>query len=119
MPLKELANLPELEIALGIHGRAVTGDNLTLMHISFERGAIVPEHDHVHEQIVNVIEGQLELTVGGEKHLLESGKVMVVPSNVPHSGIAITDVKVIDVFYPVREDFRGTDFSGYSTTDDT
>ena len=43
---------------------------------------------------------------------------MVLPSNVPHSGRAITDVKVIDVFQPVREDFIGAEFSGYGAKQD-
>jgi len=37
----------------------------------------------------------------------------VLEPNVPHSGVAKTDVRVIDVFHPVREDFRGASFGGY------
>ena len=44
---------------------------------------------------------------------MKSGKVMVLAPNVPHSGKALTDVNVIDVFHPVREDFRGASFGGY------
>ncbi|MCP4549367.1 MAG: cupin domain-containing protein, partial [bacterium] len=64
------------------------------------------EHAHDNEQIVNVMEGELELTVEGQKHLLVPGKVLVLPPNVPHSGRAVTDVYVVDTFHPVREDFR-------------
>ena len=60
-----------------------------------------------------VIEGELELTVEGKTHSLVPGVVMVLPPNVPHSGRAVTDVKVVDVFHPAREDFRGDSFGGY------
>ena len=117
MPLIILDELNELQIAEGILARAVTADNVTVAHVNIKAGAVVPNHQHIHEQIVNVIEGELELTVDGDKHLLTPGKVMVLPPNIPHSGRAVTEVKVIDVFYPIREDFQGTSFAGYPQTD--
>jgi quercetin dioxygenase-like cupin family protein len=86
---------------------------MTVAHVKLDAGAILPEHEHVHEQVVNVIQGELELTADGVSHSLTPGKVMVLAPNVPHSGRAVTDARVIDVFHPVREDFRGTSFSGY------
>ena len=113
MPLVILSDRPELKVAQGIQARAVNTENLTVLHVRIDKGAMLPEHAHVNEQVVNVIEGQLELTVERETFILEPGKVMVLPSNVPHSGKALTDVKVVDVFYPAREDFRGSSFGGY------
>jgi quercetin dioxygenase-like cupin family protein len=113
MTLLNLSELPPLEIAPGIVGRIVTATNMTVAHVSLAAGADLPEHFHVHEQVVNVIEGELELTVEGKTHVLVPGTAIVIPSNVPHSGRAITDVKVIDVFQPVREDFIGAEFAGY------
>jgi quercetin dioxygenase-like cupin family protein len=113
MPFVKLDNLPALTIAPGINGRIVTGDNLTVAHVTIIAGSILPEHSHVHEQVVNVIEGVLELTVEGEIYNLVPGTAMILPPNIPHSGKAVTDVKVIDVFHPVREDFIGDSFAGY------
>jgi quercetin dioxygenase-like cupin family protein len=113
MPFLKLDELPPLEIAPGIIGRIVTADSMTVAHVTITAGSILPEHAHVHEQVVNVVEGELALTVDGETYSLVPGTAMVLPSNVPHSGKAITDVRVVDVFHPVREDFVGTDFAGY------
>jgi quercetin dioxygenase-like cupin family protein len=115
MPFLDLNKLPALEIAPGIVGRIVTADSMTVAHVSIVAGSVLPEHEHVNEQVVNVIEGELQLTVGDEKHSLVPGTAMVLPSNVPHSGKAITDVRVIDVFHPVREDFIGANFACYDT----
>jgi unsaturated pyranuronate lyase len=102
----KLDELPELELAAGITAKVVTADTFTVAHVSIEKDAIVPEHTHHHEQVVNVIEGELELTVEGEKHLLTPGKVFVLPPNIVHSGRGVSEVRVVDVFHPVREDFR-------------
>jgi quercetin dioxygenase-like cupin family protein len=56
--------------------------------------------------MVNVISGKLQLTIGNETRVLEPGTVGVIPENVPHTATAVTDCKVIDVFYPVREDYK-------------
>ncbi len=114
MGLVKLDELPELQIADGILARAVTAQTVTVLHVRIAAGAILPEHAHHNEQVVNVVDGELELTVDGTTHCLVPGKVMVLPPNVPHSGRAVTDCTVVDVFHPVREDFRGTSFGGYS-----
>ena len=113
MPIHYLNELPPLQLAPGIIGRIVTADSMTVAHVSIVAGSVLPEHAHVHEQVVNVISGKLELTVEGVAHILAPGTAMVLPPNMPHSGKAITDVQVIDVFHPVREDFIGTNFAGY------
>jgi quercetin dioxygenase-like cupin family protein len=44
--------------------------------------------------------------VGGEARVTSPGAVAIIPPHVPHSGRAITDCRVIDVFYPTRDDYR-------------
>lgn len=98
--------IPHLKIWDGIHGAILHTDTLTFGHIIVEDGSVLPEHHHVHEQWTHILEGQLEFTVGGETRILTQGITAYVPSNVPHSGRALTKVKLIDCFQPVREDFR-------------
>ena len=66
----------------------------------------MPEHRHINEQITYIIEGQLDMTIGGKFCPLTAGMYYVIPSNVPHSAFAKTHCKVIDVFHPVREDYK-------------
>ncbi len=117
MGLVNLNELPELEIAEGILMRAVTAQSMTVAHVRLSAGALLPEHSHINEQVVNVVDGELELTVDGRSYSLTPGKVMVLPPNVVHSGRAVTDCRVVDAFHPVREDFRGTSFGGYPGKD--
>ena len=94
------------ELLPGFRVKFVHTDHLTIAHWIIEAGAELPEHSHVHEMVVNVIEGRFELNLDGKTHVLEQGNVLVVPSSLPHSGRALTDCRIIDVFYPVREDYR-------------
>ena len=108
-----LDKLNKLEIAKGIDGRIVTTATVTFAHVKLKKCALLPEHAHYHEKVGNVIEGELELVVDGKSHFLKPGLVMILQANVPHSGKALTDCRVIDVFHPIREDFRGAGFVGY------
>jgi quercetin dioxygenase-like cupin family protein len=106
MKLYSLNQLSGKEIIKGFFGRFVHTDKVTIGYIDIASGSILPEHNHVHEQTTTVLEGSLEITVEGEKNLLHKGHALVIPSNARHSAIALTDCKVIDVFCPVREDYK-------------
>jgi quercetin dioxygenase-like cupin family protein len=53
-----------------------------------------------------MLEGKLKMQIGDKEVVLESGHVQVIPSNTPHSADALTACTLIDVFSPVREDYR-------------
>ncbi len=102
----ELENLPERELAPGFRARLIHTDKMTLAHVRIAKGSVLPAHKHFHEQVTNIISGELEMTVGGETVLCKPGMSVNIPSNVLHSARAATDCYVIDVFQPVREDYR-------------
>ena len=106
MSFLSLADVPEKTPVPGFHARFVHSATMTVAHWRIEAGAVLPEHEHVHEMIVNMLEGEFELTVGGEARVLRAGDVAVIGSNVPHSGRAVTDCRILDVFHPVRDDYR-------------
>lgn len=81
-------------------------ENMTLAYWQIEAGASLPEHAHHHEQVVNVLKGEFELIVDGTAHTLSKGMVYVLPGGTPHAGRALTDCELLDVFQPVREDYR-------------
>jgi quercetin dioxygenase-like cupin family protein len=70
-------------------------------------GRTVPEHSHPHEQIGMVYAGKAILRVGGEEREVERGDFYRIPAGVPHSDTCLGDEPfvMLDVFYPVREDF--------------
>ena len=104
--MENIKNIQSKEIVPGITGFYAHGDKQTFGYIEIKAGSVVPEHHHVHEQITYIIEGQLNMMIGGESYPLTAGMYHVIPSNMPHSAVAITDCKLIDAFSPVREDYR-------------
>lgn len=102
-----IGTIPPLEIAPGFQARIVHSEQMSLAFVEVAAGSVLREHHHVHEQVTTVLEGQFELTVGGELFELSAGETVVIGSNVPHSGRAVSDCRIVDVFSPVREDFKG------------
>ena len=106
MAFLDLSTLAEKEIVPGFHGKFAHTENMTASFWRIEAGAELPEHAHPQEQISVVVAGKFEMTLDGKKELLEKGKVALIPANVKHSGKALTDCEIMDVFYPVREGYR-------------
>lgn len=101
-----VANIPAKEIIPGYTGRLIHSEHMTVAYWSITAGSPIQTHQHPHEQIVNMQEGRFELTVNGEPYVLAPGDVVVIPPNVPHSGVAITDCRILDVWTPPRDDYR-------------
>jgi len=89
----------------GGQARFIHSEHISQAYWTFEPGAVLAEHSHPHEQIVNLLEGKLEFRLDGEVLVLEPGEAVICPPHAVHSGKALTAVRVLDVFYPVREDF--------------
>ncbi len=106
MAFIELDELENREIFAGGKGKFIHTENMTFAYWDFKAGVAVPEHSHPHEQVVNMIEGELELSIEGVTKSLKPGQVAIVPPQAKHAGRAITDCQIIDVFYPVREAYR-------------
>ncbi|MHB1000370.1 MAG: cupin domain-containing protein [Armatimonadota bacterium] len=106
MTFIDLNTLPVRDILPGCHMRALHSENMTVTHWQLDAGATIPGHSHPHEQITTLIEGEMELTVGDETKLMTPNISAVIPSGTRHSVKALTPCRVIDVFTPVREDYR-------------
>jgi len=106
MPPVIVATLPVREIFPGLRARLIHTDRVTHSWVEVDAGATFPEHQHPHEQIVTVLEGELELVVAGQVHRLKPGTVFVIPPDARHSGRGITKSRVLDAFAPPRDDYK-------------
>ncbi len=109
MIVNDLETLLERETIPGFQVKFVHSDNVTVAYWSIKAGSVLPEHAHPHEQITNMLQGEFELVIEGHPRILKTNMVAIIPANEKHSGKALTDCKIIDVFYSVREDYRDTD----------
>ena len=101
-----LAEIKEKEIFPGLKGKFVHGDKISWVFWDVKKGSVVEKHNHIHEQTMHVVEGEFEFTLDRKTKKYSNGDVVVIPSNIPHSGKALTNCKLMDVFSPVREEYR-------------
>jgi len=95
------------ELAAGVSGRPLFGEGAMLNLIEFEPGATVPLHSHEHEQLGIILRGMQALVVDGVPHELGPLEGYVLPGGVEHSAYCGPEgALVLDVFRPVREDYR-------------
>lgn len=105
MPFIEIGNLKVIERLPGWHGRYFHASNMTFAHYDFVRGASIHEHSHPQEEVYEVIEGELDVTIDGSSQVVRPGVVAVVPSNSRHSVKALTNGRAIIVDFPLRPEF--------------
>ena len=102
----DLKNVEAKEIAKGYFAKLIHSEKMTFSFIEVKAGESLPEHSHPHEQVSIVQQGTFQLTLAGKPIIFEEGQLVIIPSNTKHSGLAITDCKLLDVFNPVREDYK-------------
>jgi quercetin dioxygenase-like cupin family protein len=103
----ELAEIATFAMAPGATGQALFGEKGMLNVVEMEPGAEIPHHSHPHEQLGAILRGSMTMIVGGVRHEVATHDLYVIPGDVEHGGTAGPDgVLVLDVFVPVREDYR-------------
>lgn len=106
----KLNEIPEEHVTDLFSRRFFTGDKITMAFLTLKEGCVVPQHQHDSEQFSYIISGALRFVIGGEEVIVRGGEVVEIPSNVPHSAVAIETTTGIDVFSPIRRDWvDGTD----------
>ena len=108
MPFIDTSTLEVIEPLPGWYGRFFHSPSMTFAHYDFKRGSSIHEHFHPQEEVYEVIEGELELTIDGVKQVARPGFVGIVPSNVRYSVKALTDGHAIIVDHPLRRDMGAT-----------
>ena len=90
----------------GFKGRLIHMEGwFTLAYWEIGAGSILPDHSHVNEQSSQVTEGKFELTIDGDSQIYEPGQVATIAPHTVHSGRALTDCKITDVFSPARPEY--------------
>jgi|SRR6516162_5904788 quercetin dioxygenase-like cupin family protein len=91
----------------GVAVETCSADKMMLSLATLQPRSVVEEHSHPHEQVGMVIEGRAIFYVGGEQKTLGPGDMYRIPGNVKHRVVALEEtVKALDIFYPIREDYR-------------
>ena len=88
-----------------IDRQMVTGESLMLARVILRKGAVVPEHSHVNEQVTYILDGALKFWIDNKEIVVRTGEVLCIPPHMPHKAEALEDTVDLDVFYPPRQDW--------------
>ncbi|MCU0255150.1 MAG: cupin domain-containing protein [Vicinamibacterales bacterium] len=78
---------------------------LMMVRFTFDQGAVGALHHHPHRQVSYVEAGSFEVTIAGEKTVLQRGDCYFVPPDAVHGVVALEPGSLVDVFAPMRDDF--------------
>ncbi len=81
-------------------------DQLMLVRHYLEQGWVGARHSHPHHQLLYVARGAIRLDVGGKLFDMRAGDSVVVDGGVEHQASAVESSEVLDVFTPLREDYK-------------
>jgi quercetin dioxygenase-like cupin family protein len=110
MPFYTRDNMRQPEQTGGIFRYFASGAKLSIMRCEMTPGSVVPIHDHPHEQVGVVLEGEFDFIIGAERRRVKAGDMYIIPGGTLHSAIAL-DQKVVfvDAWTPPREALPGED----------
>lgn len=105
-----LKNAPKIRIMKGLETTILTGlhgEKMMMVLSATLPGHSVPSHSHPQEQIGIVYSGKAVLRIGDEEKNVKKGDFYRIPANMPHGDTCIGEKPfvMLDIFYPVREDF--------------
>ncbi|MDI9871187.1 cupin domain-containing protein [Flectobacillus roseus] len=90
----------------GLRRKIMSYDNNVMMvKVAFEKGAVGSLHSHYHTQISYVESGAFEITIEGKTEVLKQGDTYYIPPHIVHGAVALEVGVLVDVFAPFREDF--------------
>lgn len=67
--------------------------NITLF--AFDKDQSLSEHTSPFEALVNIIEGSMNITIGGNPFTVEEGEIILLPPSIPHGLIALQKTKLL------------------------
>ena len=104
---KDAQSRDPMQLVEGARTRTFWGERITLSMVEIDANSEVPKHTHPHEQAGILIEGELEMGIGGEVKVLKPGDMYIIPGDVEHyARCGDTPALALDIFSPVREEFK-------------
>ena len=92
LPLKEMA---EYQVGSIVSKEIIKKESGTVTLFAFDKGQGLSEHTAPFDALVNVIDGQAEVKISGEPHIVKEGELIIMPANKPHSVQAIERFKML------------------------
>ncbi|MCW5979915.1 MAG: cupin domain-containing protein [Bryobacteraceae bacterium] len=109
MQLYDWSGIPKEQLNPTIARQVIHGVKLTIARLFLQKGALVPDHSHHHEQVTVLEQGRLLFTIDGQEQELTAGQALEIPPHAAHRVLALEESVAMDVFSPAREDWISGD----------
>jgi len=98
--------IPARPLFPGVSIRVFSSAQVMLSLVDMAPGAVIPSHQHPHEQLGIWLRGEAAAVVRGTRHTLHASESYYIPGDTPHSfTIGTEGAQALDVFNPPREDY--------------
>jgi quercetin dioxygenase-like cupin family protein len=90
-----------LATLVGYHGDSIVSrevvkkDTGTVTVFAFDAGQGLSEHTAPFDALVQILDGQAEVTVAGKAHAVNAGELIIMPANKPHALQAVQRFKMM------------------------
>jgi quercetin dioxygenase-like cupin family protein len=82
---ERLVDLVQLQPGAVVSRTLVKKPAGTVTLFAFDAGEGLSEHTAPYEALAVLLDGEAEITVGGQLHRVAAGQVLALPANVPHA----------------------------------
>jgi quercetin dioxygenase-like cupin family protein len=90
-----LAGLVETQQASVVSRTLVKKPTGTITLFAFDRGQALSEHTAPFDALVQVLEGEAEILIGGAPHRVKEGEAILLPAGIPHGLNAVASFKML------------------------
>jgi quercetin dioxygenase-like cupin family protein len=104
-PFRTWNGVESWQFAEGVRLHAIGGEQILLCRVTYGPGKQVPDHSHEQtEQVMAIVDGEVTVTVAGEKRDVKAGDVVVINRGVPHNLYSENGVTFFEALAPVPLD---------------
>ena len=99
-------DIPPVELVPSIKAHILSSERMTAIFTVMPPNSMVPKHQHEHEQIMVIAEGECDQISDGKLYHLKEGDVIIYASNQEH-GTYVSDkgCRTIEFFAPARQEY--------------
>lgn len=90
-----LADLVQYQEASVVSHQILHGDAGSVTLFAFDEGEGLSEHTTPFDALVQLVDGEAEITIAGQSQRLKEGDVVVMPADKPHAVQALTRFKML------------------------
>jgi quercetin dioxygenase-like cupin family protein len=91
----DLAGLVAYQPGSVVSRQIIKKDTGTVTLFAFDAEQGLSEHTAPFDAFVQIIEGEVEITLGGQPHRLQGGQFIIMPAGIPHALKAVGQFKML------------------------